>query len=317
MAFWIMSDQLSVVYLMAIGSGWCSQYQAGHQEMVRLIELPLVAGALWLMVWSWSDDERSFTDAIAIEERSSICIVNANECLGFIDMRSTATTAEWREKGTTMSGAYDPTLAFHQGQLFSSMNDRISVYCGSNWALTSTDCDFSIGGDRLFALHRKEDVIDIWETPRELYIPPKIDKKFLYREALYYGLLDHVRSAECDPFDGNRLRLAQSITGGSVGDDAGTTQAIRASPNGWCCVAQGSLVRVYDWMLEEQATINLDYRRVNDVCWVDSENIVASFDRKLDIGGIGLFNVSTGKLRYKHKVADQLEDYTDSRYTMF
>ncbi|XP_009795117.2 BTB/POZ domain-containing protein At4g30940-like [Nicotiana sylvestris] len=144
----------------------------------------------------------------------------------------------------------------------------------------------------------------------ELYIPPKIDKKFLYREALYYGLLDHVRSAECDPFDGNRLRLAQSITGRPVGDGAGTTQAIRASSNGWCCVAQGSVVRVYDWMLQEHPTINLDYRRVNDVCWVDSENIVASFDRKSDIGGIGLFNVSTGKLSYKHQFTNQLKDYT-------
>ncbi|XP_009587033.1 BTB/POZ domain-containing protein At4g30940-like [Nicotiana tomentosiformis] len=144
----------------------------------------------------------------------------------------------------------------------------------------------------------------------KLYIPPKIDKKFLYREALYYGLLDHVRSAECAPFDGNRLRLAQSITGQSVGDDVGTTQAIRASPSGWCCVAQGSVVRVYDWMLEEHPTINLDYHKVNDVCWVDSENIVASFDRKLASGSIGLFNVSTGKLRYKHQVTNQLKDYT-------
>jgi hypothetical protein len=30
-------------------------------------------------------------------------------------------------------------------------------------------CDFSIGGDRLFALHSEENVFDVWETP-----PPAI-----------------------------------------------------------------------------------------------------------------------------------------------
>ncbi|CAK8569129.1 unnamed protein product [Lathyrus sativus] len=47
------------------------------------------------------------------------------------------------------------------------------VWCWSEWVLTSrlrrsyggSICDFSIGGDRLFALHSEENVFDIWETP--------------------------------------------------------------------------------------------------------------------------------------------------------
>uniref|UniRef100_A0A3Q7I351 Uncharacterized protein n=1 Tax=Solanum lycopersicum TaxID=4081 RepID=A0A3Q7I351_SOLLC len=33
-------------------------------------------------------------------------------------------------------------------------------------------------------------------------------KKLLYREARYYGILDHVRSAKWGLFDGNMARLA-------------------------------------------------------------------------------------------------------------
>uniref|UniRef100_M1DLL1 Potassium channel tetramerization domain-containing protein n=1 Tax=Solanum tuberosum TaxID=4113 RepID=M1DLL1_SOLTU len=167
----------------------------------------------------------------------------------------------------------------------------------------------------------------------ELYIPPKIDKKLVYKEAEYYGILDHVRSAECDKFDGNRPLLARSITGWSVRDaecdtfdgnrlrlaksitgllvgDGKFTPAIQAGPNAWCCVSQGSVAHVYDWMLEEHPTINLDYRKVNDVCWVDSENIVVSSDEKIANGGMGLFRASTGELRYKFQVTDEMNDYT-------
>ena len=53
----------------------------------------------------------------------------------------------------------------------------ISVFSGPEHVLTSTlrrsyggaICDFSIGGDRLFALHNEENVFDVWETP-----PPPI-----------------------------------------------------------------------------------------------------------------------------------------------
>ncbi|GJN02425.1 hypothetical protein PR202_ga19775 [Eleusine coracana subsp. coracana] len=70
-----------------------------------------------------------------------------------------------------------PRLATHGGQLFSSMNDSVSVFSGPEFVLTSTlrrshggaICDFSIGGDRLFVLHNEENVFDVWETP-----PPPI-----------------------------------------------------------------------------------------------------------------------------------------------
>lgn len=114
-----------------------------------------------------------------------------------------------------------------------------------------------------------------------ILIPSKIDKKLQYKEAEYYGILNHVWSAECDKFDGNRPRLARSITGQSVRDGL-ICRSIHASPSGLCCVAHGSMVHVYDWMLEECRTINLDYHKVNDVCWVDSENVVVSSDNKLD-----------------------------------
>ncbi|KAI3951446.1 hypothetical protein MKW92_017593 [Papaver armeniacum] len=55
------------------------------------------------------------------------------------------------------------------------MDDEISVYYHGldQWVLTSSlgrgqggsIRDFSIGGDRLFALHGEENVFDVWETP--------------------------------------------------------------------------------------------------------------------------------------------------------
>ncbi|KAH0774394.1 hypothetical protein KY290_011531 [Solanum tuberosum] len=152
-------------------------------------------------------------------------------------------------------------------------------------------------------------LLDLLRTG-ELYIPPKIDKKHLYREALYYGIEEHLRLAKWGPFDGNRLRLAESITAPTVGK----ADKIRASPNSWCCVVRDNMVNVYNWMLEEQPTITTcDYRRVNDVCWVDSDNIaVSSSDKYLASGGIGLFSASTGELKYNFEVKDedQLKDYT-------
>ncbi|KAI8019130.1 BTB/POZ domain-containing protein [Camellia lanceoleosa] len=57
------------------------------------------------------------------------------------------------------------------------------------------------------------------------------------------------------------------------------------------------MVHVYDWMLEEHPSINLDYQRVYDVGWVDSETIVVSAGG----GGMGLFSAATGELRHSCK----------------
>lgn len=136
------------------------------------------------MAWSWTDaaappgDDRRVRDAIAMNETASICVVNEYEDLGFMDLRGTSGSVRWCSRSRLMKGKMPdepcyPKLALHGGQLFSSMNDSISVFCGPDWVLTSrlrrshggSICDFSIGGDRLFALHSEENVFDIWETP--------------------------------------------------------------------------------------------------------------------------------------------------------
>lgn len=152
-------------------------------------------------------------------------------------------------------------------------------------------------------------LLDLLRT-HELYCPPNMSEKLLYREALYYGLLDHVRSAKWGPFDGNRLWLSRTVAGQAPGD--GT--AIRAGPDGGCCVAHGCMVHVYDWMLEEHPPINLDYQRVNDVGWLDSENLVVSVCERLGRGdgGMGLFSTSSGELRDKFQVSheNQVKSFT-------
>nr|BAD25031.1 hypothetical protein [Oryza sativa Japonica Group] len=62
--------------------------------------------------------------------------------------------------------------------------------------------------------------------------------------SLYYGLLDLFREARWGPFDGDQLHLAASMAGNAAGD--GT--AVRAAPDGGCCVAHGSATSVsYRW----------------------------------------------------------------------
>ncbi|KAE9462598.1 hypothetical protein C3L33_05498, partial [Rhododendron williamsianum] len=120
---------------------------------------------------------------------------------------------------------------------------------------------------------------------------------------MFYGLLDHVRSAKWGPFDGNRLCLSQSITNYA----ADVCTVIRAGPHGGCCVAHGNVVHVYDWMLEEHPPVNLDYQKVNDVGWIDEGTFVVSGG-----GRMGLFRASTGEFRHRFQVTcwDQLKGYT-------
>ncbi|KAI3955772.1 hypothetical protein MKW98_006132 [Papaver atlanticum] len=96
--------------------------------------------------------------------------------------------------------------------------------------------------------------------------------------------------------DGNRLNLISSVNGHPPRD----WSAIRAGPDGGCAVAHGNIVRVYNWMLEEHAPLNLDYQRVNDIGWIDTENIVLS-SSQVD-GGVGLFSSSTGDLKQRYKL---------------
>ncbi|GAB2300213.1 hypothetical protein Dimus_034251 [Dionaea muscipula] len=138
-------------------------------------------------------------------------------------------------------------------------------------------------------------LLDLLRTG-ELCIPQNLPERLLYREADFYGLTDHVRAAKWGPFDGNRLNLSTSVSGRAPGD--GT--AIRGGPDGGCCVAHGSMVHVYDWMMEQHAPITLDYRTVYDVGWIDAESIVVG------VGGgegMGLFNATSGELRHRFQVS--------------
>lgn len=152
-------------------------------------------------------------------------------------------------------------------------------------------------------------LLDLLRTG-DLHVPAAVPERLLYREAQFYGLLDRVREAKWGPFDGNRLRPAGSVTGRAPGD--GT--AIRAGPDGGCCVAHGSMVHVYDWTLEEHPPISLDFQGVNDAGWVDARSIVIGTCERLGRGdgGMGLFCSSTGNLRYKFQVRhdNQVKSYT-------
>ncbi|KAI3893086.1 hypothetical protein MKX03_035876 [Papaver bracteatum] len=130
----------------------------------------------------------------------------------------------------------------------------------------------------------------------KIHVPPHIPDRLFYREALYYGLLDHVRTAKISKFDCNWLKLKTSISNQSPGD----WTAVRASPDGGCAVAHGGVVRVYDWKLEEHPPLNLDYQYIKDIGWIDSENIVISSCE--ETGGIGIFSSSTGDLRHRFKL---------------
>ncbi|XP_023516053.1 BTB/POZ domain-containing protein At2g24240-like [Cucurbita pepo subsp. pepo] len=178
-------------------------------------------------------------------------------------------------------------------------NSLFGALFDENWDLRSVNSDefFIDRNPNCFAV-----LLDLLRTG-ELYVPTNVPEKLLYREALFYGLQDHFRSAKWGQFDGNRLKLSHSTTGQAPGD--GT--AIRAGPDGGCCIAHGCMVHVYDWMLDEHPPISLDYQRVNDVGWIDAENIMVSVCERLGRGdgGMGLFSKSTGELRHKFQVSHE------------
>jgi hypothetical protein len=146
------------------------------------------------VVWSWSDvgtpaslEDKHAVHAVVMEDGRSVCVINQYDDLGFLDLRSSAGGVRWRSRSKLATGGKTkaliseevcyPKLATYGGQLFASTGDTVSVFSGPDHVLTSTlrggqggaICDFSIGGDRLFALHSEENVFDVWETP-----PPAI-----------------------------------------------------------------------------------------------------------------------------------------------
>ncbi|CAM0945279.1 unnamed protein product [Alopecurus aequalis] len=143
-------------------------------------------------------------------------------------------------------------------------------------------------------------LLDLLRTG-DLHLPPHISEGVLCREALYYGLLDRVRAARWGDFDGDRLRLAASVPGRAPGD--GT--AVRAAPDGGCCVAHGGVVRVYNWMLEERRPVYLDHAPVNDAAYLDASTLlVAARERQgRRDGGVAAFSALTGEMRHRFRVA--------------
>jgi hypothetical protein len=93
------------------------------------------------VVWSWSDagaaaslDDKRVLHAIAMEDERSVCVINQYDDLGFLDLRSGAGGVRWssrsklRNRKVPGEESCYPKLATHGGQLFSSMNDSISVF---------------------------------------------------------------------------------------------------------------------------------------------------------------------------------------------
>ncbi|CAL4968274.1 unnamed protein product [Urochloa decumbens] len=143
-----------------------------------------------------------------------------------------------------------------------------------------------------------------------LHVPPGLPEPTLYREALYYGLLDRVRAARMGCFDGDRLRLSASVPGRAAGDPT----AVRAAPDGGCCVAHGgAVVRVYNWMLEERRPVySLSHAPVNDAAYLDAATLLlAARDQPSGRrggedgggGGVAAFSALTGEPRHRFRVA--------------
>ncbi|GJN21566.1 hypothetical protein PR202_gb09053 [Eleusine coracana subsp. coracana] len=166
---------------------------------------------------------------------------------------------------------------------------------------TTTPAEYFIDRDpACFAV-----LLDLLRTGA-LHLPPTLPEPVLCRDALYYGLLDRVRAARIPDLDADRLRLAASVPGRAPGD--GT--AVRAAPDGGCCVAHGAAgVRVYSWILEERAPVHLDHHApVNDAAYLDASTLlVAAQERPAGTrgggGGVAAFSALTGRLRHRFLVA--------------
>ncbi|KAF6991690.1 hypothetical protein CFC21_008749 [Triticum aestivum] len=137
------------------------------------------------VVWSWSVgsrrlDEKHVADAVVMEDERSVRLISQNHDLGFLDIRSRGSFQQpWTYQSKATTPICYPKLAVHGGLLLASKDDTISVYGGPNHdhlrlALRGSQgggaiADFSVGGDRLFAVHHEDNVLDVWET-----LPPPI-----------------------------------------------------------------------------------------------------------------------------------------------
>lgn len=87
---------------------------------------------------------------------------------------------------------------------------------------------------------------------------------------------------------------------------------IKAKEDGGCCVARKTVVHVYDWMLKQQAALNLDYGVVTDVAFMGAEIVlIGSDDRDTFTGGMACFDVASREVvhRYEEKHDGQLREF--------
>lgn len=168
-------------------------------------------------------------------------------------------------------------------------------------------------------------LLDLLRTG-ELDIPPEMSEKALFREALYYGLEDQVRAAaEPEPLDGHTLRHTTTIRGhyhppASGPHDAyvvGAPGSIRAGPDsdGGCCVARGCLVRVYDWMLEQQAILSLNLEPFTDATIVPGAGGTKVLATTGISGDLVCFDVCSGDVVHEYEPHDR-ENYWPVAITM-
>ncbi|KAL7224262.1 hypothetical protein ACSBR1_025680 [Camellia fascicularis] len=159
-----------------------------------------------------------------------------------------------------------------RNSLFSAMFDE-------NWNLQTHNFDeyFIDRNPDCFAV-----LLDLLRTG-ELCIPSNIPEKLLHKEALLYGLLDHVQTPKWGQFDGNRFRFLQFVTGQAPGD--GT--AIQAGPDGTWELKHRFQVTHNDQMKSYTAgalSFNSDYK------------IFSSCKGRSNEYGIGVWDQITGEL---------------------
>nr|XP_045088249.1 BTB/POZ domain-containing protein At2g24240-like [Aegilops tauschii subsp. strangulata] len=164
--------------LMAVKA--CSPKDACSSSSITLVDFRNMS-----VVWSWSGgpqriNERRVADAVVMEDERSVGLISQDHDLGFLDIRRQGSVQEpWTHQSKMTTPICYPKLAVRGGLLLASKDDTISVYGGPNHdhlrlALRGSQgggaiADFSVGGDRLFAVHHEDNVLDVWET-----LPPPI-----------------------------------------------------------------------------------------------------------------------------------------------
>ncbi|XBI36283.1 hypothetical protein VPH35_121825 [Triticum aestivum] len=145
-----------------------------------LFSMALVNSRDMSVVWSWwyesacEGKNRRVVDAAMMEDESSVCLISEHHDIGLIDIRiqGNSGNVQWlhQSKMSSTSKCNTSKLAMHGGLLLASKNDTISVYGGPNHDLrlalrgsqgSGAISDFSVGGDRLFAVHQEDNVLDV------------------------------------------------------------------------------------------------------------------------------------------------------------